>query len=365
MIEYVSTMTTHRILIVDDHREIRSAYRANLELLEVDLEVFDVPSGEEAMLEASLQKIDLLIADVRLPGISGLELLDKVKIFNPDLKIILVTGLVDVNIRRQVADAKVDAFFLKPVEIPDLLDAVERCLGLVNGDTLSLGDTDVLARERSSENVSELMAGLRQELGAFSTVLLDDHGKALARAGGLPDAVEKSQVLSTLMATFSGVNRISRFLGKSQPEDLWYFSGTKYDLFWAHVGTSHGLLVASNPISEERDLAKAIMAVGRAGRDLIGILNTMGVAQTIIPAATEKFVEDVEEDIPDIQEIVPEEGELASALQNGKTVVTSELNAFWDIATSEEENTDVYNADGLTYKQAHQLGLTPEDDEKT
>ncbi|RLD11929.1 MAG: hypothetical protein DRI56_00280 [Chloroflexota bacterium] len=356
-------MTTYRILIVDDHREIRSAYRANLELLEADLEVLDVPSGEEAMLEASLQKIDLLIADVRLPGLSGLELLDKVKVFNPDLKIILVTGLVDVNIRRQVADAKVDAFFLKPVEIPDLLDAVERCLGLVTGDTTSLRDTDVLTRERSSENVSDLLTGLRQKLGAFSTVLLDDHGKALARAGGLPDAVEKSQVLTTLMATFSGVNKISRFLGKSQPEDLWYFSGTKYDLFWAHVGDSHGLLVASNPISEEGDLAKAIMEVGHTGRDLIDILNTMGIARTVTSETIEKFVEDIEEDIPDIQEIVPEERGLASVLQNGKNVVTSELNAFWDTATSEEENTGAYNADALTYQQAHQLGLTPEDEE--
>lgn len=354
-------MTTYHILIVDDHREIRSAYRANLELLDIDMEIYDVPSGEEAILEAAIQKIDLLIADVLLPGLSGLELLEKMKALNTDLKTILVTGLGDVKIRRQVADAKVDAFFLKPVEIPDLLDAVERCLGLVDGDTSVLDDSETIMGRQPSENISELMTGLRQQLGAFSTVLLDDHGKALARAGGLPDAVEKSQVLTTLMATFSGVNKISRFLGKSTPEDLWYFSGTKYDLFWAHVGDSHGLLVASNPISEESDLAKAISAIRRAGRNLVDILSTMGVSQKA-ETALEEFVEE-EEDIPDIQEIVPEEGELANVLRDGKDVVTSELNAFWDTATSEDENTDSYNADGLTYEQAHQLGLAPDDEQ--
>ncbi len=351
-------MTTHRILIVDDHREIRSAYRANLELLDADLEIFDVPSGEEALLEISLQKIDLLIADVRLPGLSGLELLEKIKTRNPDIKVILVTGLVDADIRRRVADAEADAFFLKPVEIPDLLDAVERCLGIVEGDTSALGDTAVFAKKRSTKNVSERLAGLRQELDAFSTVLLDDHGKVLARAGGLPDSVEKSQVLPTLMATFSGVNKISLFLGKPQPEDLWYFSGIKYDLFWAHVGTAHGLLVAANPIDQEEDLAKVIRAVNLAGQDLVEILDTMGITSMV---KTESVKELIAERL-DTQELTAEdENELSDMLQGEDEVVTDELNAYWDTATNEDENTGPHSADALSYEEARRLGLTPEE----
>ena len=352
-------MTTYRILIVDDHREIRSAFRTNIELLDADLEVYDVPSGEEAMLEVSIQKIDLLIADVRLPGLSGLELLEKIKTYNPDMKIILVTGLIDANIRRQVADAAADAFFLKPVEMPDLLDAVERCLGLVAGDAPSI-EPPVFAKRRPTNNVSERLAGLRQELNAFSAVLLDDHGKVLARAGGLPDAVEKSQVLPTLMATFSVVNKISLFLGKPQPEDLWYFSGIKYDLFWSHVGVAHALLVAANPIILEKDLAVVIGAVNLAGRDLVEILNIMGVTSTAVvePPPEELVIERL-----DTKEFTAEDENVIKEILHGEDeVVTDELNAYWDSATNADENTGPNSADALSYEQARQLGLAPEDE---
>jgi len=64
-----------RVLIVDDHQEIRTALRANLEALEVDLDLdlVDVPSGEEAIVEVVGTGIDLLIADIGLPGLSGIE----------------------------------------------------------------------------------------------------------------------------------------------------------------------------------------------------------------------------------------------------------------------------------------------------
>ena len=359
MIELGLPMATYCVLVVDDHRETRYAYRANLELLDADLEVLDVPSGEEAIVEFSIQHIDLLIADVHLPGISGLELFEKAKANNPDLKVILVTGLLDANIRRQVADSNADAFFLKPVEMPDLLDAAERCLGLVEGDTSSVDDSAIFVKQRPTSNVSERLVGLRQELNAFSAVLLDDYGKVLACAGGLPDAVEKSQVLPTLMATFSVVNKVSLFLGKPQPEDLWYLSGIKYDLFWAHVGLTHGLLVAANPIVQEEDLAKVIGVVKLAGQDLVEILNAMGITSTV---EVESGTEPIEEDL-DMQEISEEdENEFTEMLQGEEEVVSDELNAYWDTATSEDENTGPNSADAISYAQARQLGLTPEDD---
>ena len=351
-------MATYRILIVDDHREVRSSYRANISLLDANIKITDVPSGEEAILEASTYQIDLLIADVRLPGLSGLELLEKIKIYNPDMKVILVTGMVDAETRRQVADAEADAFFLKPVEMADLLDAVERCLGLIDGNDSPLGNLTIEAEKHSVKKVSERLSGLRRELDAFSTVLLDDHGKILALAGGLPDAVEKSQVLPTMMATFSVVNKISHFLGKFPPKDLWYFSGTKYDLFFSHVGASHGLLVAANPVDGEKDLAEVISAVNLAGKDLVESLATMGL--TTMEAG---HIEDQPEDDLDFQSTALEDvGELNEVFQDGSGVVTDELDAYWDTLTNEEENTGPHNADSLSYDQARQLGLTPDDE---
>src|SRR5512133_2743145 len=124
-------MAKHRILLVDDQHEIRRMLRAGLETLGPDYQITDVPSAEEAMLVISRHPIDLLICDIRLPGMTGLELKAKVQRRNPDLKVILITGLTDTKIRKQVADAGVDGFFTKPLVLADLLDAVERIVGEV------------------------------------------------------------------------------------------------------------------------------------------------------------------------------------------------------------------------------------------
>ena len=94
-----------RVLIVDDHQEIRTALRANLEAFEVDLDLVDVPSGEEAIIEVVGTGIDLLIADVGLPGLSGIELYKKLKHTFPDISIQFHTckitlALYYTNIRR-------------------------------------------------------------------------------------------------------------------------------------------------------------------------------------------------------------------------------------------------------------------------
>ncbi len=72
-------MAGPRILIVDDQREIARVLQSSLEGLEHELEISLAMSGEEAILELTRGDIDLLVADVRLPGISGLELMEKFK----------------------------------------------------------------------------------------------------------------------------------------------------------------------------------------------------------------------------------------------------------------------------------------------
>ena len=88
-------MAKYRILIAEDHREVSRLLRTSLETLDSKMEVVECPSGEEAILEASRHQIDVLVSDYRLPGISGIELMNKVRHFHPETKVILITGLTD------------------------------------------------------------------------------------------------------------------------------------------------------------------------------------------------------------------------------------------------------------------------------
>ena len=69
-------MSVPRILLVDDQRDILKLLHSTLDTLAHELEIIEAPSGEEALLETTREKIDLLVADYRLPGITGVELLE-------------------------------------------------------------------------------------------------------------------------------------------------------------------------------------------------------------------------------------------------------------------------------------------------
>ncbi len=118
-------------MIVDDQSEVSRLLKSALGTLKQDFEIVEMPSGEEAILEATHKKIDLLVADYRLSGISGLQLMKKIRVKHPSVKVILITGMSDPNVRKEVAQAGADAFFIKPIPIADFLDSVERVLGLV------------------------------------------------------------------------------------------------------------------------------------------------------------------------------------------------------------------------------------------
>src|SRR3989304_6938799 len=85
-------MTSPRILIVDDQRQVRRMLRLSLELSGRKYEVVEATSGEEALQLLNEGGVSLVVTDLRLPGISGLELLEVVKRNSPEASAILITG---------------------------------------------------------------------------------------------------------------------------------------------------------------------------------------------------------------------------------------------------------------------------------
>jgi len=352
----------YHILIVDDQREIRNLLKTGIETLGPDFRVLTVPSGEEAVLELSLQKFDLLVTDVRLPGISGLEVLRRIRNSRPDLNIILITGILDPVIRRNVADAGADAFFLKPIEIADFLDAVERCLGLVDD---KMPESSLLQpSETPAEGVSERLANLRQELNAFSAVLLDENGRVVAQAGELPNEEKAIDALfPALMSGFSAGMKVSHYLGGSRPESLSYFGGTKFAIFFAPVSGSHALLVAVNAVQMDEQISHNVQSVYSALYDLQTILEHMGVSVRSEELLSEEAGSLATADEEDVEEDLEQAPILDAIFENASVDKAQDLDAFWD-ALADDASEEVANADVLTYEQALQLGLAPDEDEE-
>jgi CheY-like chemotaxis protein len=70
-------MAAYRVLIVDDNHEVRRMVTASIKTLGAEIDVLNVPSAEEALFISTSQPLDLVVIDIRLPGMSDLEMVDR------------------------------------------------------------------------------------------------------------------------------------------------------------------------------------------------------------------------------------------------------------------------------------------------
>ncbi|MBN2810146.1 MAG: response regulator [Deltaproteobacteria bacterium] len=112
-----------RVLIVDDEKEIRDLFRRVLE--SAGYEVETAASGEEALEIIEKKKFPLLLFDLNMPGMDGIELCKRVRTLLPISIIFAITGYASLFHLHDCRQAGFDDYFIKPVSIKTLLDEVE------------------------------------------------------------------------------------------------------------------------------------------------------------------------------------------------------------------------------------------------
>ncbi len=347
-------MSTPCILLVDDQRDIVRLLHSTLKTLGHQLDIVDAPSGEEALLEASRRKVDLLISDYLLPGISGVELMRKIKVRNPELKIIFISGITERKARTEMLNAGAVAIFDKPIPLADFLDAVERSLGLVR--TIFPPETSKEAEE-DRQTLSELLGGFRQKIKADAVFLISDRARVLARAGDLYDSSMEVSMLSALMAIYSASLKVSHFIRQEHLDNYHVFQGGDHDLLLIPVNASHALLLAGKGLARPDRILRTVEAMFFVRGDVENVLQSLGVSPAQV--ITETTVSEPEVmPLPESQEPEPEvdlETLFANASKKSKV---KDVDAFWDDAVEKAGNIPT-NPDVITFDQARKLGLNP------
>ncbi|MDD3268280.1 MAG: response regulator [Syntrophomonadaceae bacterium] len=113
-----------KILLVDDDADCLASLDAMFEPTGHLCTSFTVP--EEAVEVCRQQHYDLVITDMKMPGMDGLEVLKKIRAFNPETKVIIITAYGDVNTAMAAVNNQAYAFFGKPLQVDDLMRTVEK-----------------------------------------------------------------------------------------------------------------------------------------------------------------------------------------------------------------------------------------------
>ena len=346
-------MPVPTILLVDDQRDIVRLLHASLQTLGHELDIIDAPSGEEALLEASRRKIDLLVADYLLPGISGVELMHKIRARSPEMKVIFISGMTERKVRKEMVNSGAVAIFDKPIPLADFLDAVERTLGLVL--TIFPPESSKEIEERR-QTLSELLGGFRQKITADAVFLINDRGRVMARAGDLHDNSMEVSMLSALMAIYSAGLKVSRFMHQDNLENYNVFRGADYDLILIPVNLSHALLLAGKDLATPDRILKTVDGMLSVRVDVQNVLQSLGVTPAPVVAET-PLPEQPEEPVIEPQEPEPEV-DIDALFSAGKKSKVKDLDAFWNDAVEKTANAPA-SPDVISFEEAQKLGLTP------
>jgi putative two-component system response regulator len=115
-----------KVLVVDDEETIRLALRKFLRSRGFEVEI--AGSGEAAVRLLDEHSFTLMLCDVRMPGMTGVELVPKVLEKDPDIAIIMLTAVNDAATATEVLSSGATDYLMKPVELADLQQALDRAL---------------------------------------------------------------------------------------------------------------------------------------------------------------------------------------------------------------------------------------------
>jgi len=350
------------VLIVEDNRELARVLSAAIRSLGEEFEVAEVPSGEEGMLEIYREPYDLAIIDVLLPGMDGIKFAKKLRKALPEVKIILISGEGEEKLINGAREVDAQAWFTKPLEFADLLDTVERQLGLVES---ILGDLPGLTPEskRASHRISDLVAQLREHLNAQVVAILDEVGNVTLQAGDFGVPYIASHILPNVVAAYDAALKVTyQFTDEGLPQNYLAFESEGISLYVASVDYRYALLVVCDQpcTSKEVEGEDWLPAISETVGALREVLEQLGVLQAkrrepMVEVAEEPAEEELEEEITE-EEINPEEvAPLLELLEEG--VPLDKADEFWEEQAANAGLLSPVNPKALSYEQADRLGL--------
>ncbi|MBI2855423.1 MAG: sigma-54-dependent Fis family transcriptional regulator [Chloroflexi bacterium] len=197
-----------KILIVDDEEGIRRLCHQALEGEGFLCET--ASNGQEALARAAQEEFDLVLLDVKMPGMSGLEVLPRLNTAHPDTCVVMVTAMVDAHTAVQAMRLGAYDYLTKPFDIGDLISTAERAL-----ERRRLSLENKRYQERLEQMVQEQARQIRAQFREIVQALLREQItlqelEAIRRATG----VEATQVSSEIGKPVTSVKEFATHLIK-------------------------------------------------------------------------------------------------------------------------------------------------------
>ncbi|MDA3790561.1 MAG: response regulator [Desulfobacula sp.] len=166
----IKAMENNKILLVDDEAGIRKVLKITLESSGYDV---CLASDGETGLKIFIEKNPcIVITDIKMPGIDGIEVLKRIKNLNPETEVIMITGHGDMNLVVKSLQHEAADFITKPIDIGDLESAIKKAqerISITQNINSYMDDLESLVKEKDKKiNESEKLVTIGQTIAGMS-----------------------------------------------------------------------------------------------------------------------------------------------------------------------------------------------------
>src|SRR5512136_1005381 len=236
------------ILVVDDTEAICKALRDVLTM--AGYTVRTAPSGERALQILETAAMDLVITDLKMSGISGIQLLKKIKEKTPELPVVILTGFGDMDSVVEAMRSGVADYLKKPFSVNEVLQVTERELKRTKQlqaatlpVTVPTMQVDAVAPQSSrififsaseAQSIDRILSSLRAETMAESALLIEETGH-LVSAKGISSEQDMPTLAGVVLAGRSATARMASLLGEGDSFALNYLEGQRVGVYSAAI----------------------------------------------------------------------------------------------------------------------------------
>ena len=185
-----------RVALADDQALVRAGLRALLERHGIEI-VFEVDSGTALLAQLQTQPVDVVLSDIRMPGMDGIEALAALRARGDATPVLLLTTFDDSDLLLRATDAGAQGFLLKDAAPHDLRDAITRA---ASGETLLQPVSTDAVRSRwryHADDAPKALFGAR-EIAILRLMAGGYSNKEIARSIFLAEGTVKNYVSAIL-----------------------------------------------------------------------------------------------------------------------------------------------------------------------
>lgn len=190
------TMTSNdkiKILLVDDEPGIRNVLKITLEA--AGYEICLAGDGEEGLAVFTTENPDIVISDIKMPGIDGIGLLRQIKAINPETEVIMITGHGDMALAVQSLKHEAADFITKPIDSNDLEAAIKKAeerITITRNIQHYMDDLEQLVEEKDKRlNESETLVTIGMTIAGMSHAIKNIAGGLKGSSFVLEQGIEQ------------------------------------------------------------------------------------------------------------------------------------------------------------------------------